>query len=78
MKRLFDEAVETQKVIKQKNFVANPVPKHCTNCPYESVCEERQAQKAINSAKRNATKELKKQNDPLENMQGINIFTMGK
>jgi len=78
IKRLFDEAVETQKAIKKKNFEANPVPKHCTNCPYESVCEQRQAQKAVNVAKRNANKELKKQNDPLENMQGINIFTMGK
>lgn len=52
MKRLAAEGVETSKAITRGIFEPNPMPKHCTQCPYESVCEERQAQKKHNAAKR--------------------------
>jgi hypothetical protein len=52
LKRLAAEGVETSKAIHRGHFEPNPVPKHCTQCPYESLCEERQAQKKHNAAKR--------------------------
>lgn len=56
IKRLASRGVETSKAIQRGVFEANPMPKHCRMCPYESVCEERQAQKARNSAKRGLSK----------------------
>ena len=52
IKRLGKEAVETSKAINRGVFEPNPVPKHCSMCAYEPLCEERQAQKKHNAAKR--------------------------
>lgn len=52
IKRLAGEGIETSKAITRGVFEPNPMPKHCTRCAYEPVCEERQAQKKRNSAKR--------------------------
>jgi len=52
IKRLAREAVETSKAIHRGVFEANPQPKHCGMCAYEPICEERQAQKKRNAAKR--------------------------
>ena len=41
-------------------FTANPKPKHCKNCIYESVCPEKQEQKAVNSSKRKRKKVAEK------------------
>lgn len=38
--------------LKEKKFPANPVPKYCKYCDWEELCEERQAQRRENAAKR--------------------------
>lgn len=43
-------------------FEATPKAKHCNMCPYESICPERQANKAANIAKRQAKKKEKAEN----------------
>jgi hypothetical protein len=50
--RLGKEAIETNRAIHRGVFEPNPVPKHCTWCKFENICEERQAQKRHNAAKR--------------------------
>lgn len=52
IRRLGKEAIETNRAIERGVFEPNPVPKHCTWCKFENICEERQAQKRRNSAKR--------------------------
>jgi hypothetical protein len=64
LKRLAKEGVETSKVLHRGVFEPNPMPKHCGRCPYEPVCEERQAQKRYNAAKRGLGKT--KTPDPLK------------
>lgn len=52
---LKDLAQRAQKVRKAQNkgkFPATPKAKHCRFCDYESICEERQTQRAANVAKR--------------------------
>jgi len=76
IKRLAKEALETQKAIQKKNFEPNPVPKHCVNCAYESVCEPRQAQKKHNSAKRGLGKTST--TDPFDNNNSLPVLDFGK
>ena len=76
IKRLAKEALATQKAIQNKNFEANPVPKHCVNCPYESVCEPRVAQKKHNSAKRGLGKT--NTTDPFDTNNSLPVIDFGK
>ena len=76
IKRLALEAIETNKAIHRGVFEPNPIPKHCTNCNFESVCEERQAQKARNAAKRGLRKS--KIPNPVDGADGFLDFSMGK
>tara|TARA_B000000609_G_C23906392_1_gene206094 strand:- start:158 stop:469 length:312 start_codon:yes stop_codon:yes gene_type:complete len=75
IKRLAAEGVETSKAIHRGVFEANPMPKHCRTCPYESVCEERQEQKARNAAKRGLRKT--KTPDPTEGNDGFVDLSFG-
>jgi adenine-specific DNA glycosylase len=52
IKRLGNEAIETYRLIERGVFEANPVPKNCSFCEFENVCEARQEQKRLNAAKR--------------------------
>ena len=45
------EAIETNRAIHRGVFEPNPIPKHCTWCKFENICEERQAQKKLNAQK---------------------------
>lgn len=75
MKRLLDEALATKRAIDNKAFEANPIPKVCTDCPYEELCEERQAQKKANALKRGHGKSSKDINIP-EAPEGGGFFTL--
>lgn len=55
--RLLDTAVEARAQMIAHNFQANPVPKNCQLCPFESTCSERQEQRELNSRKRFKPKE---------------------
>jgi RecB family exonuclease len=63
IKRLGEEAVQTNLAIHKGVFEPNPMPKHCRVCKFENICEERQAQKAHNAAKRGMVKVTNK--DPV-------------
>lgn len=52
IRRLGNEAIETYRLIERGVFEANPVPKNCSFCEFENVCEARQEQKRLNAAKR--------------------------
>lgn len=69
IRRLGKEAIETNRAIHRGVFEPNPVPKHCTWCKFENICEERQAQKRRNAAKRGLGKT--KTPDPCENADGF-------
>lgn len=76
IKRLGKEAIETNRAIHFGKFEPNPQPKHCRMCKFENICEERQAQKKHNAAKRG----LGRSNtpDPTEVGGGIIDLDMGK
>ena len=78
LKRLAKEGLETQKAIKNKNYEPNPMPKHCVNCPFEDICEPRQEQKKINSAKRNKNKEhIEISKEPVNVSNSLKILNFG-
>jgi hypothetical protein len=76
IKRLANEAIQTSKAINRGVFEPNPIPKHCSMCNFESVCEERQAQKSRNAAKRGLRRA--KVPNPVEGADGFLEFSMGK
>jgi len=45
-------AVDARNGMRRKKFEANPVPSECKWCEFETVCPERQAQRAANAGKR--------------------------
>ena len=49
---LEERAKETMRGMQSLSFDPTPKAKHCTFCDYESMCEARQTQKAVNSEKR--------------------------
>lgn len=53
---LASRVVIAHSAMKQKKFEPDPVPAKCRYCSYESVCEERQEQRSINSSKRKPRK----------------------
>jgi CRISPR/Cas system-associated exonuclease Cas4 (RecB family) len=69
---LAHRAVEAKKGMRKELFPANPVPSYCKYCVYESVCKERQAQKAANSEKRGKKKHL----DEIEGGGGFSDFSL--
>lgn len=76
IKRLAKEAVETSKAINRGVFEPNPVPKHCSMCNFEAVCEQRQAQKSRNAAKRGLRRA--KVANPVDGADGFLEFSMTK
>ena len=69
IRRLGKEAIETNRAIHRGVFEPNPMPKHCTWCKFENICEPRQAQKKRNAAKRGLGKT--KTPDPTSQGSGI-------
>lgn len=49
---LAERAIEARKLMAQRKFDANPSPKGCQFCEYETVCEARIAQRAYNARNR--------------------------
>lgn len=76
IKRLGKEAIETNRAIHFGKFEPNPQPKHCRMCKFENICEERQAQKRHNAAKRGLGKSDAA--DPTEVGGGFVDLNMGK
>lgn len=70
LKGLAYRAVEARKGMDKEKFEANPVPKVCRWCDYETVCEERQAQKAKNRRRK------PKSVGAIEGSNGFTDFTM--
>lgn len=52
IRRLGKEAIETNRAIDRGVFEANPIPKKCSMCQFENICEPRQEQKKMNASKR--------------------------
>lgn len=56
VRNLARKAIEARESILAREFEATPQPSYCRWCPWESVCEPRQEQKATNSRNRGAKK----------------------
>jgi hypothetical protein len=55
---LWERIQDAKKSLLREEFPANPVPKVCRFCDFESVCPERQEQRKENAAKRKSKKSL--------------------
>lgn len=64
-------AVEAKKSMIKQRFHADPTPKKCGLCDYQTVCDARIDQRTENAAKR-------KKNDPFANVEGYIDLDMGK
>jgi len=69
--RLGEEAIETGRFIDRGVFEPNPIPKKCSMCDYENVCEARQEQRKLNASKRKPKKKSEKLYD------GSETFSLG-
>jgi hypothetical protein len=69
IRRLGKEAIETNRAIHRGVFEPNPIPKHCMWFKFENICEERQAQRKHNAAKRGLGRT--KTPDPMEGKGGF-------
>ena len=58
IKGLAHRAVEAKKAMRKEKFAANPTPKGCQFCDYQTVCPERIAQKAANSRNRKPKEDI--------------------
>lgn len=70
LKGLAHRAVVVRKGMEKEKFDANPVPNNCKWCDYESVCDQRIAQKKKNSRKKPKSVEV------LEGAKGFVDFSM--
>lgn len=52
VKALADRVIKARLSMRKELFAAAPTPTKCRNCDFQTVCPERIAQRAINSAKR--------------------------
>lgn len=58
IKGLAHRAVEAKKLMRKEKFAANPSPKGCQFCEYQTVCPDRIAQKAANSKNRKPKEDI--------------------
>ena len=72
LKGLGQRATDTHKALHKELFVAKPSPTACRFCDYESVCPERQAQKAQNR------KGPRKDTGPVLETGGFTDLTIGE
>lgn len=71
LKEMATRAVTVHKLLEKEEFDANPTPKGCRFCPYETVCPERVTQRKANAAKRAG--EAAEEHEDLE---GFESFSM--
>jgi len=74
LKGLAQRAKEARKGMNKERFSPTPSPKTCRFCDYETICEQRLAQKKENASKRRGSKKA----DPLlDNSTGFIRFSFG-
>lgn len=67
-------ALDAKKGMWKEKFAATPKPKICRFCDYESICKERQKQRAANAAKRGPRRS--KNLDVITNSDGFSDFSL--
>jgi len=73
---LAQRVLKVKKAMRQGKFAPNPVPSRCRLCDYESVCPERQSQRAANAAKRKKKAPVELEIDPTREEGGVKFFTL--